>query len=227
MDKRKEKILNTLIKEHIQTGQPVGSEALVNKYRLAVSPATVRNEMAELEEAGFIIQPHTSAGRVPTEKAYSYYLNNFKEKKLSYSEEKFFNDALSERNERALRETAKAIAKLSGQAVFWAFYRHNLFYTGLANLLSQPEFSQSNLVYDISAIIDRLDEVIDEIFDTIEFSPTVMLGSENPFSPVCSTIITKYRRDDKIGLFGILGPLRMNYEKNIALVKFVNDKLIL
>ena len=69
MEKRREKILYTIVKEHIATGSPVGSEILVSKYKLGVSSATVRNEMAELEDNGFIIQPHTSAGRIPTEKA--------------------------------------------------------------------------------------------------------------------------------------------------------------
>ena len=64
MNKRKELILKTIIKEHIKTAQPVGSEGLVDKYDLDISSATVRSEMAELEEAGFIVQPHTSAGRI-------------------------------------------------------------------------------------------------------------------------------------------------------------------
>ena len=66
MDARKTLILNTIIKEHIKTGAPVGSEVLVGKYKLDISSATVRNEMAELEQAGYIAQPHTSAGRIPT-----------------------------------------------------------------------------------------------------------------------------------------------------------------
>jgi len=86
MNGRKLIILNTIIKEHIKTGAPVGSGVLVDKYRLDISPATVRNEMAELEEEDFIIQPHTSAGRVPTEKAYNLYLSSLKEKQLAEKE---------------------------------------------------------------------------------------------------------------------------------------------
>ncbi|MBU4256930.1 DeoR family transcriptional regulator [Patescibacteria group bacterium] len=74
MEKRKQLILYTIIKEHIKTGAPVGSGVLVDKYKLDISPATVRNEMAELENEGLITQPHTSAGRVPTEKAYSLFI---------------------------------------------------------------------------------------------------------------------------------------------------------
>lgn len=82
MTDRTKLILNTIIKEHIKTGAPVGSSVLVEKYQLDVSPATVRNEMAELESEGYIAQPYTSAGRVPTEQAFNLYIENLSEKKL-------------------------------------------------------------------------------------------------------------------------------------------------
>jgi heat-inducible transcriptional repressor len=226
MEKRREKILYTIVKEHIATGSPVGSEILVSKYKLGVSSATVRNEMAELEDNGFIIQPHTSAGRIPTEKAYAYYLDNlFHEKKIGANEESIISRLMENRDESSFRQTAKAVAQFSNQAVFWAFHQNNLYYTGISNLLAQPEFGQSDLLYDISAIIDRVDEIIDEIYNEVKFGPQILFGSNNPFSPVCSTIISKYRLDDKVGLFGILGPIRMNYEKNLSLVKLIDNNL--
>ncbi len=76
MDERKKKILDNLVSEYIKTGKPVGSSSIVKKYGLGVSPATVRNEMAELEKLGYIFQPHTSAGRVPTSKGYRFYIEN-------------------------------------------------------------------------------------------------------------------------------------------------------
>ncbi len=225
MEKRQEQILFTIIKEHIKTGQPVGSEAVANKYKLDVSSATVRNEMADLEEAGFIAQPHTSAGRIPTDRAYKRYLESLKEKKLTAAEQKTIDELLADRDEGSFKQTAKALAAVSGSAVFWAFYRNNLYYTGIANLLSQPEFSQTELIYDISAIIDRVDEIIGEIFDRVEFGPQVMVGEDNPFSPICATVMSKYRLGDRTGLFGLLGPMRMDYEKNLALIRFIDSKL--
>lgn len=226
MDKRKELILNTIIKEHIKTGVPVGSEVLVGKYKLDISSATVRNEMAELEQAGFIAQPHTSAGRIPTQKAYNLYVNNLSEKKLNISEMKNFSKLLKDKDELSLKQAAKELAKVSGNAVFWAFHRHNLYYTGISNLLSQPEFMQTELIYDISKIIDQVDEIIDSIYNKIETGPQIFLGAENPFGDFCGTVLNKYRLNNNIGLFGILGPIRMDYEKNLALVKFINNTLI-
>lgn len=225
MNKRTEQILETLVKEHIKTGQPVGSEALVSKYKLGISSATVRNELAELEREGYIAQPHTSAGRVPTERAYRLCLEGLREKKIGEVEAEIFAKLLEQRDEAGLKQAAKALAQASNAAVFWAFHRHNLFYTGVANFLSQPEFRESGLIHDVSAIIDRVDEIIDQIFNDVPFEPEVLIGSDNPFSPLCSTIITKYRLGDHAGLFGVLGPMRMNYERNLALIRFIKQHL--
>lgn len=226
MDKRKELILKTIIKEHIKTALPVGSEGLVDKYNLNISSATVRNEMAELEESGFIAQPHTSAGRVPTEKAYNFYLDNLAEKKLNQTEEKIFRDLLAEKEEQNFKQAAKAMAKISDNAIFWAIHKHNLYYTGISNLLHQPEFRNSGLIFDVSEVIDRVDEVIDSIFSELNYGPQILIGSKNPFGAYCSTIMAKYKLKDNIGLVGILGPLRMNFEKNFALMKFINNILM-
>ena len=75
MDGRKRRVLEVIIDDYIATAEPVGSRALVRKYGLGVSPATIRNEMADLEELGYLEQPHTSAGRVPSDKGYRYYVD--------------------------------------------------------------------------------------------------------------------------------------------------------
>lgn len=226
MDKRKGLILNIIIKEHIKTGAPVGSGVLAGKYKLKISPATIRNEMVILEEDGYIIQPHTSAGRVPTEKAYSFYLNSLKGKKLSDSDLKLFEKLLSDRDERCLKRTAKEMARISGNTIFWATDKDHFFYSGISNLVAQPEFRESDLARHISLIIDRVDEIIDDIFDNMEFDTKILVGSENPFGDSCSTILVKYKAGGKEGLFGILGPMRMDYEKNLGLADFINKKLI-
>jgi heat-inducible transcriptional repressor len=223
MDERKKIILNTVIREHIKSGAPVGSSILVEKYKLKISPATVRNEMAALEEDGYIMQPHTSAGRIPTEKAYRLYLDNLREKKLSSGETKIIDELLFDKQEINFKNVAKHISHLSGNTVFWAFHRHNLFYTGITNLFQQPEFSQLDQIYDISAVIDRIDEIVDSIYESVKQEHQVLIGSENPFGNFCSTILTKYRLNDRTGMFGILGPMRMDYEKNIAIVNYVKE----
>lgn len=80
MDERKKQILHAIIKDYISTAEPVGSRAVAKKYNLGVSPATIRNEMSDLEDLGYIEQPHTSAGRRPSNKGYRYYVDSLMEK---------------------------------------------------------------------------------------------------------------------------------------------------
>lgn len=224
---RKKFLLETIIKEYLKTAQPVSSGVLVEKYKLDISTATVRNEMMELEEEGYIYQPHTSAGRVPTELAYELFLLGFKEnrskKDLKESEHETL-EKLFRHDETAFRQTAKAVAELANGAVFWAFHKNDLYYTGISNLFAQPEFSRVDMVCDISAIIDRLEEIIDDIFEELDYGEQVLIGSKNPFGNFLSTVLVKYKNNNASGVFGILGPMRMDYNRNLALVEFIKKK---
>lgn len=222
---RKKIILRTIIKEYLKNAQPVSSGMLMEKCKLGVSPATIRNDMVELEEEGYIIQPHTSAGRVPTELAYELDLEeiNSDRKTLKDTELILLNNLFSH-EEVGAKQTAKAIAELSSGAVFWAFHKNDLYYTGLSNLFAQPEFKQSEIVYDVSVIIDRMEEIIDDLFEKIDDGAQVMIGSKNPFGNFLSTVLVKYKKDSKSGIFGIMGPTRMDYAHNLALVNYIKSK---
>lgn len=224
---RKKFLLGIIIKEYLKTALPVSSGVLVEKYKLDISTATVRNEMMELEEDGFIYQPHTSAGRVPTELAYQLFLQGLREDKPIKDLRDIENEKLEKifrHDESAFRSTAKAIAEMSGAAVFWAFHKNDLYYTGLSNLFSQPEFIRVDMVCDVSVIIDRLEEIIDENFEDIEDGQQVLIGSKNPFGNFLSTVLVKYKHNNASGIFGILGPMRMDYGRNMALVNFIKKK---
>lgn len=222
---RKKIILRAIIKEYIKNAQPVSSGTLVEKCKLGVSPATIRNDMAELEEEGYIMQPHTSAGRVPTELAYELELAEIsKDKKNLRETEIKLLDNLFSHEESGAKQTAKAIAELSNAAVFWAFHKNDLYYTGISNLFAQPEFKQSEIVYDVSVIIDRMEDIIDNLFDNIEYGEQVLIGSKNPFGVFLSTVLVKYKKDNKSGVFGLIGPTRMDYARNLALISYIKSK---
>jgi heat-inducible transcriptional repressor len=224
---RQKNILKTIIKEHIKTAQPISSGFLVEKCRFNFSPATIRNEMMALEEAGYIFQPHTSAGRVPTEAAYNLFVQEFIDLKRVDKNIESCSEALDrifQTNEESLKQVAKMIAEQSGNMVFWAFHKNNLYHTGLSNLFAQEEFKQLNLIYDASGVIDRLEDIIDKIFNELILGQKVFIGSTNPFGNFLSTVLVKYNFNNQSGLFGILGPLRMDYEKNLALAKYIESK---
>ena len=88
LTERKLKILQAIISDYVKTAEPVGSRTISKRYDLGISPATIRNEMADLEEMGYLTHPHTSAGRVPSDMAYRLYVNALMEKKELTKEEK-------------------------------------------------------------------------------------------------------------------------------------------
>jgi heat-inducible transcriptional repressor len=98
MDERKQKVLLAVVKGFIATAEPVGSRTIARKYNLGVSPATIRNEMADLEEMGYLEQPHTSAGRIPSDSGYRYYVDCLMEKyTLSEAERNYIKTCFEEK----------------------------------------------------------------------------------------------------------------------------------
>ena len=223
---RQKLILRTLIKDYVKNVQPVSSGLLVEKYNLDISPATVRNELMFLEEQGYIYQPHTSAGRVPTALAYSLDLdsNDGKRKELRNGD-KIILDRSWEESRENFKPMARSLAELSSNAVFWAFHKNDLYHTGLSNLFSQVEFKQNDIVCDASQVIDRMEEIIDSFFNELDDGVKVFLGNDNPFGSFLGTLILKYRRQGTSGLVGILGPIRMDYHHNLSLMQYLQDKL--
>lgn len=114
---RKTKILELIIESYIETAEPVASRTITQKYDLGISPATVRNEMSDLEEMGYIIQPHTSAGRIPCDKGYRLYVDNLiQHKKLTDAETNFLKKIILQNINQVdflIKETVKAISLLT------------------------------------------------------------------------------------------------------------------
>ena len=107
LDERKTKILNAIIRTYLQTGEPVGSRTISKYSDLNLSSATIRNEMADLEELGYILQPHTSAGRIPSDKGYRLYVDMLmeeKEQELNEMQEQMLDGTSSEAGSKGSRE---------------------------------------------------------------------------------------------------------------------------
>ncbi|MCR5452041.1 MAG: heat-inducible transcriptional repressor HrcA [Lachnospiraceae bacterium] len=111
LDERKEKILNVIIQNYLETGEPVGSRTISKSSDLNLSSATIRNEMADLEELGYIVQPHTSAGRIPSDKGYRFYVDHLiAQKDAEVSEFKEMMIEKTEKMEKMLKQVAKVLA---------------------------------------------------------------------------------------------------------------------
>ena len=117
LDERKEKILDAIIRNYLETGEPVGSRTISKYTDLNLSSATIRNEMADLEELGYIIQPHTSAGRIPSDKGYRFYVDHLmQEKDREVTEMKEFVIEKTEKMEQVLKQVAKLLANNTNYA---------------------------------------------------------------------------------------------------------------
>ena len=220
MDSRKQKLLQYIIEVYIKTAQPVGSTLISEKYMKDVSGPTVRNWMQELEREGYITHPHTSAGRVPTEAGYRYYIEHGAAKDITEKNQKEIDQAhsASKNVSENVKSMAKKAADVSHNVIVVAFSPHDVYYTGLSNLFSHPEFSNQDVVVHMSEMIDHLDEVMSSISKQLDRDIAILIGSDNPFGIECGSVFSLL--DDGV-VIGILGPMRMDYSQNVGLVKYI------
>lgn len=221
---RKKSIIKKLVEYYINEAQPISSGMLAKKDFPKLSSATLRNEMLDLTNQGFLFQPHASAGKVPTENAFRFFLENFIEyKELDKKSQNNFLQIQKKNTDqrKKIKEIAKEMASQSGEAVIVVFSKDDYFYTGLSQLFSQPEFQDLSLIHDLSRVIDHLDKTLNQVFDKIE-KTKILLGQENPFGNHCAVILTAIKKSKEKIIIGLLGPTRMNYNKNISLIEYIN-----
>ncbi|MFC1598022.1 DeoR family transcriptional regulator [Patescibacteria group bacterium] len=229
MDKnqRREALLQAIVKEYIKTAHPVSSKGLVEAYGFDFSAATIRNDMAFLEQEGYITQPHTSAGRVPTEKGYQYYIKNFLgEKELNKKQKETLDTAASEpadQPQQKVKQLAKTVAELSDEAVVLMHGDTYYFSTGLSHIMRKPEFAGLELAVTMSEVFDQLEDLMGIVHEVMSEQTQVMIGQDNPISEQCSLVASEYLLDDIQGVIGILGPMRMDYDTNIALLQYIES----
>jgi|SRR3989344_367323 len=234
---RQSKLLDFIIKEFVKTAKPVGSELTAKKAGFDISPATIRNEMFELERMGYLDQLHTSGGRVPTDKAYRQFVDKLIQKDegpepLSEEKRKIRSVISSAEDPRELNKgIARALADLCGAVVIAKIMSDPDFYKiGLSSLFEFPEFREVNRVFEMVNLFDSFESVFDKIerqfFKQLDDEFQIFIGDENPFQVRETTILAKYYLPgDLRGSLTIIGPTRMDYEKNISLVKYTTDEL--
>ncbi|MFA6525910.1 MAG: hypothetical protein WCT26_00655 [Candidatus Buchananbacteria bacterium] len=225
MEERQKNLLKYIIEEHIQTAAPVSSSLMAEKYFPSLSSATIRNEMAELEDLGYIVQPHTSAGRIPTLLGFKHYVNSLEnDDGLSAKDENNLDkiDLSGERGD--IKVLAKKLAEMSNDAVVIGFSPFDVYYTGLSNLFSQPEFMDNDLVHSMSQVIDDLDRVMEQVYQTAGDNSEVVLGEDNPFGNSCSAVVSRMQFNGGEIVLAILGPMRMDYSRNLSLIEYLQKK---
>lgn len=230
VSERQQRIFRIAVEGHIASGEPISSEWVTSQLPDKVSSATVRAELMELERAGLVRQPHTSAGRVPTETGYRYYIDHFVhgndeahasevEHEMDIVEEHFDSAASPEEK---LRGIARELSQIAGNVVMIGTDPRSLYAVGMGRMFQAPEAQDVEIMQHISLALDHADDLLEELYK-LASGPVgeirVLIGKQNPFDESCSLIVTKAATSEGEKLMALLGFMRMRYDRNIALMQ--------
>ncbi len=238
-DERQRRILTFVVESHVSRAEPVGSQYVRAAYHLSISPATIRNSMQQLEEMGYLRHPHTSAGRIPTEAGYRYYVDELmRPEPVPAATRRVVTDALGpalEEEDAFSAEIPRLLARASRQlalvAVRGAAARLNanaVRVEGADNITAQPEFqSPARLRPLVSLLADR-EPLARALEATAEPGRArVSIGREIGSGAMrdCSLVGMRVELRGLQGFLGIMGPVRMPYRRLVALVSYVGERL--
>lgn len=232
MTNRQIAILAAIIEQYAEIAVPVGSVILAKLF--SVSSATIRSEMARLEEMGMIMQPHTSAGRIPTDQGYRFYVNTLTEQHASEQSQQFDRstraiearvNTYGDRADRAIRSAVDSLVDLT-QNLGLATIGDELYMSGIGNLFSQPEFMSGTHAQSVARLLDNLEPWLREAAPNEPLN--VYIGAENPIGKTsgATLIISRFRSpySDR-SYIGVLGPTRQSYGKVMRLVRHAGAML--
>ena len=229
LKKRHEEVLEMIIKRYIETAEPVGSRFIAR--RLNLSSATIRNVMADLEDFGFITHPYTSAGRIPTDKGYRYYID-------SLLRIRQINDHIVEMIrkqyhqmvrslEDVLENTSHLISGLTNYVGITLFPKSaKVYLDGTSHIIEQPEFKDLGKLHNLLRCLEEKANILNLLSNDLDDRLTVHIGRENNLSYLneCSIVTRGYRVKGKpAGRLGVIGPKRMIYEKVIPTVEILAE----
>ena len=227
---RQEEVLSLIVTHYVETAEPVGSRFIAKQ--LGLSSATIRNVMSDLEDLDYITHPHTSAGRIPTDKGYRYYIDSLMRVRtvnnvLTQSVNDEYTHAIRSL-EDVLQRTSHLISNLTNYVGVTLFSEyHKLYLDGASHIVEQPEFKDFKKLYYILKCLEEKRDIMDLLTDDFDTDKlTIHIGKENRNSPLseCSIVTRGYKVKGKVsGRLGVIGPKRMVYEKVIPTVEYLAD----
>jgi len=228
LTERKLQILKAIIKEYTETAEAVGSETLSQKYDLRVSPATLRNEMSDLVEMGYLVKEHVSAGRIPGPNAYRIYIKQLMdEQEIPVVSEVTIKQRVWEQRHDVDHMMRQMVATLADEAQNLAVAvtpDGKVYHAGSVHVLRHPEFYNIDLTRSVLHMLDRA-EVLMSVFDSAvqEQEVGVLLADEMGLSGLaqCGLIYARFTLPNgQQAQLGVLGPMRLNYARIMPLVRY-------
>lgn len=237
--------MNRTVDAHIEHAQPVGSRLLLEEYDLGYSSATIRHEMGELEEMGFLEQPHVSAGRIPTDHGYRFYVDHGLDAKSTGTPdvtgrilERYSGHAERSGAEVLAESAAGYMASLLRETGLVVLVEHDprsgeprrrrLFVQGVSYILEKPEFQDVSKARPLFKTLDEKNGLIDALQRRESSLPQVRIGHENPLEPLygCSVVHSSYTAGTAYsGTIAVIGPRRMRYNRVLPLVEKMTQVL--
>ena len=221
MNERQQQVLKIIVEEYVKHSQPVGSSHVVEMVPFAVSSATVRNDMAELTKGGYLLQPHTSAGRIPTEAGFKAYIEAMmrEQKELSHRQQEVLAAHFKRlRNlQDKFKEAARMLSELSGSVGLLIDDADRVYMSGLSNLPKLPEFRDEEFGSDFMELLENPAENFRPLMKQATDEPRVVLGKT-------SIVITKFGLDGK-KVISVVGPMRMPYGKTLPMMEYIKKIL--
>jgi transcriptional regulator of heat shock response len=235
LSERKLKIMQAIVSDFIATAEPVGSRSLSRKYELGISPATIRNEMADLEDMGYLTHPHTSAGRVPSDKAYRLYVNSLMDAyEIPDEQKRKIRIALKENLtelEKTIRHASEVLSELTNLTSFATVGDDDdtarLFLEGMSRIFLHPEFNSFERTRHFLEMVDRKDDLKESLSKRGE-GITITIGDENEseIMPDSSIITATYHVGGKyVGKLGVIGPTRMRYGEITSVIDYMTQNI--
>ena len=223
---RQVQILRAVVEEYTQTAEAVGSETLDKKYNLGVSPATIRNEMAYLVDLGYLKQPHTSAGRVPTPAAVKLYIKEMmKERSLTVAEEVSAKERVWEKRTElgeALRATTQELARRTGSIGIALTDDMHVYHAGYAHILDLPEFFDIDVTRTVLTMLDETAQLLDILRRAHgEGDIHILLGDDfgNSLMEPVGMVYTDFQTPYHKGSIGVIGSSRLDFAYVVPLVR--------
>lgn len=231
-ENRRKAVLTATINRYIRKACPVSSEDIAKEFNL--SPATIRNIFAELEEANYLTHPYTSGGRMPTEKGYRYYVDYLlHEHSLLEEEKESINKEYHSRINRIedlLDKTSQIISSITHNTgiAFSPEWHDKFFYRGISSVLNQPEFHDYQKIRHLIRLIEEKEYLIRIIMRDFQEKVKVYIGEELECPEIenCALVVSTYRlKNNSSGRIAVLGPMRMEYEHTICAMEYVSGIL--
>ena len=222
--KRQGEILNGIVQEYIELAQPISSQLLEKRYNFRICPATIRIEMQKLTDKGFLSQPHTSAGRIPTDQGYRFFVDNLLNKGISEFEDIFQVEKMLKEGRKDILRFASHLSKFlaetsSNLAAIHLLGKDFFFKEGWEEIIEEPEFEEKYLVFGFARLLENFEKNIEDL--ELNSKVKVYIGKENPFPKAKDFSIISSKcilPDEEEGIISLLGPKRMDYDRNISLI---------